>query len=143
MEMNGARAGSGASGSLSASVPEAALKIPNLRWWIAGLLLTSTMINYVDRQTVSVLAPFLKVQYHWNNGDLAWIFIVFRATYGLGQTLSGWFLDRAGTRLGLTLTVVWYSAVASLTTFAVGFRSLICFRGLLGLGESARCGPAR
>lgn len=134
------RAGVSRGGKESFDAPTqnaAALKIPNLRWWIAGLLLISTMINYIDRQTLSVLAPFLKVQYHWKNSDLAWVFIVFRATYGIGQFLSGWFLDRAGTRLGLTLTVIWYSAIASLTSLAVGFRSLLCFRGLLGAGESA------
>ncbi len=85
---------SGAAGSFSATTQKAALKIPNLRWYIAGLLLISTTINYIDRQTLSVLASFLKVQYHWNNSDLAWIFIV-RATYGIGQCLSGWFLDKA------------------------------------------------
>jgi ACS family hexuronate transporter-like MFS transporter len=132
-----AGASSGLSGRFDAPARKAAFKIPNLRWWIAGLLLTSSMINYIDRQTLSVLAPFLKVQYRWNNSDLAWIFIVFRATYGIGQFPSGWFLDKAGTRSGLTLTVIWYSAVASLTSFAVGFRSLLCFRGLLGVGESA------
>ena len=137
IERDRARASSKVDGSLGAPTQKAAFKIPNLRWWIAGLLLTSSMINYIDRQTVSVLAPFLKVQYHWNNADLAWVFITFRATYGIGQFLSGWFLDKAGTRLGLTLTVIWYSTVASLTSFATGFRSLLCFRGLLGLGESA------
>ena len=136
-EGDSSRASSNVDGGFGAPTQKAAFKVPNLRWWIAGLLLTSSMINYIDRQTVSVLAPFLKVQYHWNNADLAWVFITFRATYGIGQFLSGWFLDKAGTRLGLTLTVIWYSAVASLTSFAVGFRSLLCFRGLLGLGESA------
>ncbi len=136
IEINGTGDGCGTGGAI-ASARDAIRKIPNLRWWIAGLLLTSTTINYIDRQTVSVLAPFLKVQYHWQNSDLAWVFIAFRATYGIGQTLSGWILDRAGTRQGLTLTVLWYSAVASLTSLVSGFRSLICCRGLLGLGESA------
>jgi hypothetical protein len=39
--------------------------IPALRWWIAGLLFASTVINYIDRQTLSLLAPYLKLDYHW------------------------------------------------------------------------------
>ena len=45
--------------------------ISNLRWWIAAVLFASTIINYLDRQTLSLLAPFLKVQYHWSNADYA------------------------------------------------------------------------
>jgi hypothetical protein len=41
--------------------------IPSLRWWIGGLLLASTIINYIDRQTLSALAPYLKQEYHWTN----------------------------------------------------------------------------
>ena len=41
--------------------------IPSLRWWIGGLLFASTVINYIDRQTLSLLAPYLKLEYHWTN----------------------------------------------------------------------------
>src|SRR5215470_20309972 len=39
--------------------------IPSLRWWIGVILFTSTVINYIDRQTLSILAPFLKQDFHW------------------------------------------------------------------------------
>ena len=45
--------------------------IPCLRWWIGGILFASTVINYIDRQTLSILAPFLKQEYHWSNTDYA------------------------------------------------------------------------
>jgi hypothetical protein len=45
--------------------------VPNLRWWIGGLLFASTVINYIDRQTLNVLAPYLKAEYHWTNSDFA------------------------------------------------------------------------
>jgi hypothetical protein len=38
--------------------------IASLRWWIGGLLFASTVINYIDRQTLSLLAPYLKIEYH-------------------------------------------------------------------------------
>src|SRR6201982_2602509 len=97
--------------------------IPFLRWWIGGLLFASTVINYIDRQTLSVLAPFLKTNFHWNNSDYAKIVIAFRIAYTLGQTLFGRLLDRMGTRRGLTFTVVWYSLASMLTSLAMGLRS--------------------
>ncbi len=45
--------------------------IPSLRWWIGGLLFASTVINYIDRQTLSLLAPYLKLEYRWTNTDYA------------------------------------------------------------------------
>jgi MFS transporter, ACS family, hexuronate transporter len=57
--------------------------VPKLRWWIGGLLYASTVINYIDRQTLNVLAPFLKAEYDWTNSDFALIVIAFRASYGV------------------------------------------------------------
>jgi len=108
-----------------------------LRWWIGGLLFASTVINYIDRQTLSLLAPYLKLEYHWTNSDYANIAIAFRVAYSIGQTVFGRLMDRIGTRRGLTLTVIWYSVVSILTSLASGFRSFATFRFLLGAGESA------
>ena len=111
--------------------------IPRLRWWIGGLLFASTVINYIDRQTLALLAPYLKQDYHWTNTDYANIVIGFRVAYSIGQTLSGRLLDRIGTRRGLTFSVLWYSLVSILTSLARGFYSFATFRFLLGAGESA------
>ncbi|HET6177943.1 MAG TPA: MFS transporter [Candidatus Sulfotelmatobacter sp.] len=111
--------------------------IPSLRWWIGLLLFASTVINYLDRQTLSVLAPYLKLQYHWNNSDYANIAIAFRVAYSIGQTAFGKLMDRVGTRRGLTLSVIWYSTISMLTSLASGFYSFATFRFLLGTGESA------
>ena len=110
--------------------------IPSLRWWIGGILFASTAINYVDRQTLSLLAPYLKHDYHWTNTDYANIVVAFRVAYSIGQTLSGRLMDRVGTKRGLTITVLWYSVVSILTPLARGFYSFLGFRFLLGAGES-------
>src|ERR1041384_5404227 len=111
--------------------------IANLRWWIGGLLFASTVINYLDRQTLSVLAPYLKQQYQWNNQNFALVVIAFRVAYSVGQTVAGRLIDRIGTRKGLTITVIWYSLAAMVTSLAMGLRSFALFRFLLGAGESA------
>jgi MFS transporter, ACS family, hexuronate transporter len=110
--------------------------IPSLRWWIGGLLLASTIINYIDRQTLSVLAPYLKQDYHWTNTDYANIVIAFRVAYSVGLAVVGRLMDRIGTRRGLTLSVTWYSLVSILTSLATGLYSFMTFRFLLGAGES-------
>ncbi|MGI8989958.1 MAG: MFS transporter [Bryobacteraceae bacterium] len=109
----------------------------NLRWCIGGLLLASTVINYIDRQTLSVLAPFLKAEYHWTNSDFATILISFRLAYTVMQMLSGRWLDRVGTRVGLAWSVAFYSTVAVFTAFAQGLVGFRAFRFLLGAGEAA------
>ena len=111
--------------------------ISSLRWWIGGLLFASTVINYIDRQTLSILAPYLKLEYHWTNSDYAKLAIAFRIAYSLGQSVFGKMMDRIGTRRGLTVTVIGYSVISMLTSLARGFYSLMSFRFLQGAGESA------
>jgi ACS family hexuronate transporter-like MFS transporter len=101
------------------------------------VLFASTVINYIDRQTFSLLAPYLKVEYHWTNSDYANIAIAFRVAYSIGQSVFGRLMDRVGTRRGLTMTVIWYSVISMLTSLARGFYSFASFRFLLGAGESA------
>ncbi|HUO35279.1 MAG TPA: MFS transporter [Candidatus Acidoferrum sp.] len=112
-------------------------KFPALRWQICILLFASTAINYIDRQTVSLLAPYLKLEYHWTNTDYANLVVAFRAAYTIGQTAFGRLIDRIGTRRGLSLTVAFYSAISILTSLARGFFSFAMFRFLLGGAESA------
>jgi ACS family hexuronate transporter-like MFS transporter len=109
----------------------------NLRWWIGGLLFLSTVVNYIDRQTLSVLAPYLKTEFNWTNSDFALVIIAFRVAYSLGQLAAGRLLDRVGTRQGLSLTVVFYSLAAMVTSMAVGLKSFAFCRFLLGAGEAA------
>jgi ACS family hexuronate transporter-like MFS transporter len=101
------------------------------------MLFASTVINYIDRQTLSNLAPYLKADFHWTNTDYARILIAFRVTYTLGQVICGRAIDRVGTKRGLTISVLWYSIVAMCTSLATGLRSFAVFRFLLGAGESA------
>src|SRR5437660_7803724 len=117
-------------------VSSKARPIPSLRWWIGGLLFASTVINYIDRQTLSLLAPYLKLEYRWTNTDYATIAIAFRVSYSIGQTVFGKLMNRVGTRRGLTLTVIWYSTISMLTSLSQGFYSSSTFPFSLGAGDS-------
>ena len=79
----------------------------------------------------------MKQEYKWTNTDFATILIAFRLAYTIGQAVSGRVLDWLGTRRGLTISVAFYSIVASLTALARGIVSFRVFRFLLGAGESA------
>src|SRR5258708_8738031 len=116
-----------------------ARSIPNLRWWIGGLLFASTVINYIDRQTLALLAPYLKIDYHWTNSDYANLLISFRIAYSIGQTVCGRFIDRVGTRRGLSLSVFWHSIVAMATSLPIGIYSFGAVRFLLSVCTSANC----
>ena len=118
------------------SIPSRRRTIPHLRWWIGGILFASTVINYIDRQTLSLLAPYLKRDYHWSNSDYANILIAFRVAYSVGQAVFGRLMDRMGTRRGLSVTVACYSIIAMFTPLANGLRSFAMFRFLLGAAES-------
>jgi len=106
-----------------------------VRWWIAWTLFFSTVINYISRQTFSVLAPLIAAQYHLSHADLGKILGAFQISYSITWLLGGIFLDAVGTRLGLALAVVFWSVVNMLTGFASSVFGFASFRFLLGMGE--------
>jgi MFS transporter, ACS family, hexuronate transporter len=109
--------------------------IPNLRWLIAALLLAASVINYVDRQTLSILAPTIQRELQISDLSYAYIVQAFMFAYTFAYLLSGRIVDRFGPRLAETGFLVWWSTANMLTGLATGFLSLAVFRALLGLGE--------
>jgi len=111
-------------------------QIRRLRWWIAGLLLAATVINYLDRQTLSVLAPLLRDLYHMSNTDYSRVVFAFMLAYTFMQSGSGRILDWLGTRRGFSLTIAWWSVAAMLHAAANSALHFGMYRFLLGLGEA-------
>ena len=109
--------------------------IKHLRWWIVWALFGSTVINYINRQTLSVLAPVITQQLHLTHTDLSKIFSSFQFSYAAMWLVGGVLLDVVGTRLGLALAVIWWSAVSMLNGLANSVASFSAFRFLLGIGE--------
>ena len=105
------------------------------RWWIVWTLFFSTVINYISRQTFSVLSPMIAAQFHLSHTDLSKIMGAFQISYALTWLLGGIFLDAVGTRIGLAVAVVWWSLVNILTGFASSIFGFIVFRFMLGIGE--------
>jgi ACS family hexuronate transporter-like MFS transporter len=105
------------------------------RWWIVWTLFGSTAINYVNRQTLSVLAPVITREFHLTHSQLSNIFGAFQIAYAGTWLIGGIFLDIVGTRLGLSIAVIWWSIVSVLTSFVNSPFTLGVLRFFLGIGE--------
>jgi ACS family hexuronate transporter-like MFS transporter len=105
------------------------------RWWIVWTLFGSTVINYISRQTFSVLSPMIAAQFHFSHTDLARIFGAFQISYAVTWLLGGVFLDVIGTRIGLAIAVVFWSAVNIFTGLVSSVPGFAACRFLLGIGE--------
>ena len=111
--------------------------IPNLRWWIAGLVFLSTVINYMDRQTLSVLAPRLTKELHLTNTEYGWISQAFLIPYTAMYIVAGLLIDRYGTKLIYGVAAGWWSIAAMLHAATSSFFGFSVVRFLLGTAESA------
>src|SRR5579871_6127047 len=105
------------------------------RWWIVGLLFLATTINYIDRQTLSVLVPTLRQELHLSEQDYANVVTAFLVPYTIMYAGGGRLMDYLGTRVGLALAFAWWSGATMLTGFARGAFSLGVFRAFLGVAE--------
>jgi MFS transporter, ACS family, hexuronate transporter len=101
-----------------------------------SLVFFATVINYLDRQTLSVAAPVLREQFHMSNVEYSRVVFAFMLAYTIMNGVSGPLVDRLGTRLGYALCMAWWSVAAILHVFARGAWSLGFYRFLLGMGEA-------
>ena len=106
------------------------------RWIVLGFAFFATVINYLDRQTLSVMAPVLLAQFHISAESYSRIIFAFMLAYTVMNGVSGRFLDWIGRKVGYALIIAWWSAAEILHAFSAGALSLGTFRFLLGLGEA-------
>jgi ACS family hexuronate transporter-like MFS transporter len=101
-----------------------------------GLAFWATVINYLDRQTLSVAAPVLQERFHITDEAYGWVVSAFLGAYTIMNGASGPLIDRLGTKIGYGLCVAWWSVAAALHALTTGAWSLGIFRALLGVGEA-------
>jgi ACS family hexuronate transporter-like MFS transporter len=112
------------------------LKTGHVRWGILLLLFLSTVLNYLDRQVFSVLAPQIKGSLLLSDSGYALIINMFNAGTILGLFFSGPFMDRVGPRVGFTVAMIVWSVAGGATAFAPTLFAIALCRFFLGLGES-------
>ena len=111
-------------------------RLSRMRWLMISFAFAATIINYLDRQTLSVVAPALREEFGMSNEAYGSVVSAFMLAYTISNGLSGPLLDRLGTRLGYALCMAWWSTAGILHALAVGPWSLAGFRFLLGMGEA-------
>ncbi len=120
-------------GSPTAGLPTAG----NFRWKIVALLFFATTINYIDRQVIGILKPFIATDLNWSEADYGYIVTAFQIAYAIGLLATGRFLDALGTRSGYLWAVVVWSLAGIAHAAATGVLSFGAARFALGLGEAA------
>lgn len=111
--------------------------IHSYRWRIMVLLFFATTINYIDRQVIGLLKPYIAEDLGWSESDYGYIVAAFQAAYAIGLLLTGRMLDRIGTRLGYTIAIFVWSLVGMAHAAARSAFSFGVARFFLGLGQSA------
>ena len=112
------------------------LAVSNSRWLMLSFAFIATVINYLDRQTLSVMAPVLLEHFKISATEYGRIIFAFMLAYTVMNGVSGPLLDRLGTKVGYALTIAWWSAAEILHALSRGVFSLTICRCLLGMGEA-------
>ncbi|HVR72085.1 MAG TPA: MFS transporter [Vicinamibacteria bacterium] len=111
--------------------------IKNLRWGVAGMLCLSSVLNYLDRQTLSVLAATIQQDLRLTDVDYSRVTSAFLVSYTIMYAVSGRLVDVLGTRKSFLIFVSSWSVANMLHGFARTAGQLAFFRFLLGAAEPA------
>jgi ACS family hexuronate transporter-like MFS transporter len=114
-----------------------ATETQNYRWRILALLFFATTINYIDRQVIGLLKPFISEDLGWSEVDYGYIVTAFQVAYAIGLITTGRFLDKFGTRIGYIWAIIIWSVAGMAHSAARSVAGFAAARFALGLGESA------
>jgi MFS transporter, ACS family, aldohexuronate transporter len=108
-----------------------------VRWIPALSMLLVSVISYIDRNTLALLAPTILRETHLSNQQYGWVILAFSIAYTIGNPLWGWILDRIGVRKGMAASVSLWTLASVSHAFATGIGSFGLARAVLGFGEGA------
>lgn len=106
------------------------------RWWVAIMLLLATMINYMDRQTLSTLSVRITNQFKLTEEQYGELEFVFGVAFAIGSIVFGVAADKVPVRILYPSVLFAWSVMGFLTGFTTGFNNLWYCRGLLGFFEA-------
>ena len=114
----------------------AAIPAARYRWWILAVFVLSSAINYLDRQSLAMLAPLLRADFHLSREQYGWILGAFSITYAASAPFAGLIVDRIGLTRGISLAVGFWSCAGIATGFTNGLAGLVGCRAVLGAAEA-------
>jgi MFS transporter, ACS family, hexuronate transporter len=112
------------------------LKIRGLRWWMIGLIMLGSIVNYLTRSTLAVAAPTVLADLHITERQYSWILNAFQGAIML-QPICGYVLDLLGLKLGFAIFAVSWSLISMAHGLAHNWQMLAWLRGLLGFAEGS------
>ncbi|SAK66320.1 major facilitator transporter [Caballeronia temeraria] len=107
-----------------------------LRWWIIALVCAGTIVNYLSRNALGVMAAELKTLMNMSTQQYSYVVAAFQVGYTIMQPVCGLIIDIVGLRLGFALFACLWSATGMAHALATGWMSLAALRGLMGLSEA-------
>ena len=111
-------------------------------WFVVVIATMTQAVSYIDRQTLSVLAPEISKALHISETQYGWLASAFSMTYLFGTPIAGWWIDRIGARRGLVGSVLAWSTVAAMHALVPNFAVLFGLRLMLGFTEGPGFGGA-
>ena len=112
------------------------MKKTNVRWTVVALIFFATTVNYIDRQVIGLLKPYIQEDLGWSEADYGYIVTAFQVAYGIGMLLGGRMLDRLGSKIGYSIAIIVWSLGATLHAAAKSVVGFGAARAVLGLGEA-------
>ena len=112
------------------------MKIKGLRWWTISLIALVTIINYIDRNALSIMWPQISKEFNLTKEHYTMIVSFFMAAYAVSQSVSGKIYDMIGTRLGFVFSICIWSISSGLHSISGGLFSFATLRCFLGFGEA-------
>lgn len=111
-------------------------KIKGLRWRMLALMLLGTVVIYVDRNALGVLAPMLEKELHFTTQQYSFVVSAFQIAYSFAQPVAGFLADLIGPRIGYGVAALVWGIACAMHAFVGGWISMAWFRGLLGMSEA-------
>jgi ACS family D-galactonate transporter-like MFS transporter len=111
--------------------------MPKIRWLMIWLCFMANAIGYIDRSNIAVATPAIRAELGISPIMMGLVLSAFFWTYAFAQLPAGWFIDKVGVRVALTVAVGWWSMFTAATGLARSVTQFIAMRLMLGLGESA------
>ena len=112
------------------------MKRTNVRWTVVALVFFATTVNYIDRQVIGLLKPYIQDDLGWTEADYGYIVTAFQIAYGIGMVLGGRMLDRVGSKVGYSIAIIVWSLGAVLHAAVRSVTGFGAARAVLGLGEA-------
>src|SRR5438128_89851 len=117
---------------MSVAVPDVALppRSPGWKWWVCGLLLLATMLNYMDRLTLNLSSKLILMDLGLNESDYAQLESAFAFAFALGAIVFGWMADRWNVRWLYPAALLGWSVAGFVTGLTHTFFLLLLCRSI-------------